>query len=102
MCFSLYTGADINVTGTVSDEAPIHTALKSSSARCVKEIIQMYPKQLHTQVGPSVITTRTRPLISDFIFLLRVTYPKRVLACVISSYSCTTLDALKVCYVGNI
>jgi len=50
-CVSIFlcSGADINVTGTVSDEAPIHTALKSSSARCVKEIIQMYPKQLHTQ-----------------------------------------------------
>ncbi len=47
----LCAGADVNVAGTVDQELPIYTALKSSSTRCVKEIIQMYPKQLHTQVG---------------------------------------------------
>ena len=46
------SGADVNVTGTHDKEYPIHSALKSSSARCVKEIVKMYPKQLHTQVGP--------------------------------------------------
>ena len=44
----------MNVTGTHDKEYPIHSALKSSSARCVKEIVKMYPKQLHTQVGPTV------------------------------------------------
>ena len=44
----------MNVTGTHDKEYPIHSALKSSSARCVKEIVKMYPKQLHTQVGPKV------------------------------------------------
>ena len=48
----LCSGADVNIAGTVEDgEFPIHTALKSSSTKCVKEIIQMYPNQLHTQVG---------------------------------------------------
>ena len=42
----------MNVTGTHDKEYPIHSALKSSSARCVKEIVKMYPKQLHTQGGP--------------------------------------------------
>lgn len=45
----LCAGADVNVTGTTDHEFPIQTAVQSSSARCVKEIIQMYPKQLHTQ-----------------------------------------------------
>jgi hypothetical protein len=48
---SPFSGADVNVTGTKDKEFPIHSALNSSSARCVKEIIKMYPKQLHTQVG---------------------------------------------------
>ncbi len=43
-------GADVNVTGTLDKDLPIQTAVKSSSRRCVKEIIQMYPKQLHTKV----------------------------------------------------
>jgi hypothetical protein len=33
-----------------SDETPIQAAINNSSTRCVKEIIQMHPKQLHTQV----------------------------------------------------
>ena len=41
----------MNVAGTVDDEVPLVTAVKSSSARCVKEILQMYPKQLSLQVG---------------------------------------------------
>ena len=44
-------GADVNIAGTVDEETPLALAVKSSSARCVKEIIQMYPKQLHVQVG---------------------------------------------------
>ena len=44
------TGADVNIAGTTDEEVPLVTAVKSSSARCVKEIIQMYPKQLHVQV----------------------------------------------------
>ena len=52
ICSSMPSGADVNVTGTHDKEYPIHSALKSSSARCVKEIVKMYPKQLHTQVGP--------------------------------------------------
>ncbi len=32
------------------EEFPIHTALNSNSAGAVKEIIKMYPKQLHTKV----------------------------------------------------
>ena len=45
-----FKGADVNIAGTVDDEVPLVTAVKSSSARCVKEILQMYPKQLHVQV----------------------------------------------------
>ena len=49
-CFIL-TGADVNMAGTMDNETPLETAVNSSNARCVKEIIQMYPKQLHVQVG---------------------------------------------------
>ena len=46
------SGSDVNVTGTNDDEQlPLHSALDNSSARCVKEIIQMYPKQLHLKVS---------------------------------------------------
>ena len=41
----------MNIAGTLDQALPLHTALKSSSARCVKEIIQMYPKQLHAKVS---------------------------------------------------
>lgn len=47
----LCAGADVNMAGTMDNETPLETAVNSSNARCVKEIIQMYPKQLHVQVG---------------------------------------------------
>ena len=61
----LCAGADVNVTGTLDEEYPIHAAMKSSSTRCVKEIIQMYPKQLNMQVRTVEIRDR---YISDFVF----------------------------------
>ena len=48
------TGADVNMAGTMDNETPLETAVNSSNARCVKEIIQMYPKQLHVQVGLTI------------------------------------------------
>ena len=39
----------MNVAGTVDDEIPLVTAVKSSSAKCVKEILQMYPKHISSQ-----------------------------------------------------
>lgn len=45
----LCAGADVNITGTLEHELPVQTASKSSNPKCVKEIIQMYPKQLHAQ-----------------------------------------------------
>ncbi len=55
----------MNVTGTVDKEYPTHSGLKRSSSRCVKEIIQMYPKQLHTKVRAKFVsaTTLLRPNI---------------------------------------
>ena len=41
----LCAGADLNIAGTVDDEVPLVTAVKSSSAKAVKEILQTYPKQ---------------------------------------------------------
>ena len=35
----------------MDNDQPLVTAVKSSSARAVKEILQMYPKQLHAQVS---------------------------------------------------
>ena len=51
----LFTGADVNIAGTMDNEQPLVTAVKSSSARCVKEILQMYPKQLHAQVRQGIL-----------------------------------------------
>ena len=42
-------GADVNVAGTGDNVLPIHAASNSSSSRCVKEIITMYPKQLSSK-----------------------------------------------------
>lgn len=39
----------------MDNEQPLVTAVKSSSARCVKEILQMYPKQLHAQVRQGIL-----------------------------------------------
>ena len=38
----------MNIAGTVDNVLPIHAA-SSSSTRCVKEIIKMYPKQLSSK-----------------------------------------------------
>ena len=51
------------MTGTLDKEYPIHSALKSSSARCVKEIVQMYPKQLQLKVR--IVSTHAGYLVSD-------------------------------------
>jgi len=45
----LCSGADVNTLGSVDQELPIHAALKSNNANCVKEILEMYPNQLHTK-----------------------------------------------------
>lgn len=41
-------GADVNIAGSADNVLPIHAA-SSSSSRCVKEIITMYPKQLSSK-----------------------------------------------------
>ena len=38
----------MNIAGTVDNVLPIHAA-STSSTRCVKEIIKMYPKQLSSK-----------------------------------------------------
>jgi len=45
----LCAGADVNTLGSVEQELPLHTALKSNNVSCVKEILEMYPNQLHTK-----------------------------------------------------
>jgi len=47
----LTSGADVNQTGKVDGDLPLQSAVKSDSTKCVKEIIKMYPKQLHTKVS---------------------------------------------------
>ena len=53
--FPNFLGADVNIAGTMDKEFPLVTAVKSSSARCVKEILRMYPKQLHVQVSTGLL-----------------------------------------------
>ncbi|XP_076038338.1 calcium-independent phospholipase A2 VIA [Oratosquilla oratoria] len=45
----LCAGADVNIAAKHDSSLPIHTATKSNSALCAKEIITMYPKQLNAQ-----------------------------------------------------
>jgi len=45
----LCAGADVNTLGSIEKELPLHTALRSNNASCVKEILEMYPNQLHTK-----------------------------------------------------
>jgi len=45
----LCAGADVNTLGSVEQELPLHTALKSNNVSCVKEILEMFPNQLHTK-----------------------------------------------------
>jgi len=45
----LCAGADVNTLGSVEKELPLHTALKSNNVSCVKEILEMFPNQLHTK-----------------------------------------------------
>ena len=46
----LCAGADMNMAGTMDDDdVSPDTLSKSPSAKCVKEILQMYPKQISCQ-----------------------------------------------------
>eukprot|EP00092_Neocalanus_flemingeri_P020293 GFUD01021983.1.p1 GENE.GFUD01021983.1~~GFUD01021983.1.p1 ORF type:complete len:830 (-),score=300.05 GFUD01021983.1:470-2959(-) len=45
----LCAGADVNTLGSVEQELPLHTALKANNVGCVREILEMYPNQLHTK-----------------------------------------------------
>lgn len=44
----LRSGADVNIAGT-DDGVPLQCAVEISSASCAKEIIDMYPNQLHAK-----------------------------------------------------
>ncbi|XP_067128398.1 85/88 kDa calcium-independent phospholipase A2 [Centruroides vittatus] len=44
----LRSGADVNIAGT-DDGVPLQCAVETSSASCAKEIIDMYPNQLHAK-----------------------------------------------------
>jgi len=69
----LCAGADVNTLGSVEKELPIHTALKSNNASVVKEILEMYPNQLHTKDmkhgGTPLHWATEKPLLDGLIGL---------------------------------
>jgi len=69
----LCAGADVNTLGSVEQELPLHTALKSNNVSCVKEILEMYPNQLHTKDmkhgGTPLHWATEKPLLDALISL---------------------------------